>query len=142
PGMPRESALFVGDEDPDTRHFGAFDSQKERLLGVVSIYRAALEERPDVPDTWQLRGMATMPEVRGLGFGKALVAACVEAVIQENGGLLWCNARKSAVAFYARQGWEILGDEFEIPTAGPHFKMLIRLRSRDGSHLFGLRETA
>jgi predicted GNAT family N-acyltransferase len=77
--------------------------------------------------------MATVPEVRGLGFGKALVAACVNTVKEERGALLWCNARKGAVPFYARQGWKILGEEFDIPTAGPHFKMFIHLRTQDAA---------
>jgi len=41
--------------------------------------------------------------------------------------LLWANVRKPAVEFYRKHGWIIVSDEFEIPTAGPHFKMLRQL---------------
>jgi hypothetical protein len=36
---------------------------------------------------------------------------------------LWCNARSPATEFYRKHGWQIIGDEFVIPTAGPHYKM-------------------
>ena len=68
--------------------------------------------------------MATHPDVRGLGVGKALVAAC-EAVVREAGdGLLWCNARTNAIDFYVRLDWIVTSEEFDIPTVGPHRRML------------------
>ncbi len=83
---------------------------------------------PDVSPAWQLRGMATLPEVQGAGFGKALLDACVTAARKNGAALLWCNARTSAAAFYSKNGWEIVGGEFDIPTVGPHFRMLLALR--------------
>ncbi len=40
--------------------------------------------------------------------------------------LVWCNARVVAVPFYAKQGWEIVSEVFDIPTVGPHRAMLRR----------------
>jgi len=125
PGFPRESAVFAGDELATTRHFGAFDG--DRLVGVASLYLATLPEQPDIAPAWQLRGMATLPEVRGRGFGVALLAACVAHARRENATLLWCNARTGAAPFYRKHGWTIVGDEFDIPTVGPHFRMLLDL---------------
>jgi GNAT superfamily N-acetyltransferase len=121
-GFPRETAIFDGDEAPTTQHFGGFI--EERLEGVTSIYQVPCPDRPDAPRAWQLRGMATLPEVRGLGVGKALLAACESAVRNAGDSLLWCNARTSAIEFYARLGWSISSDEFNIPTVGPHRRML------------------
>jgi GNAT superfamily N-acetyltransferase len=125
PGFPRESAMFPGDDAPDTVHFGAFDG--ERMVGVASIYCTVMPERPDTTPAWQLRGMATLPEARGSGFGKALLDACVAHVRTERPVLLWCNARTSASPFYAKHGWQILGAEFDIPTVGPHFRMFFEV---------------
>jgi hypothetical protein len=54
------------------------------------------------------------------------------AAAEPNGkaGLLWCNARRTipAAGFYQKQGWTIVSDIFEIPTAGPHVKMSKRLK--------------
>ena len=125
PGFPRETAIFVGDDIATAQHFGAFDGGK--LVGVASMYLAPLPERAGVAPAWQLRGMATLPEVRGRGFGCALLDACVAHARAERAALLWCNARTSAAAFYAEHGWQILGGEFDIPTVGPHFRMVIEL---------------
>lgn len=122
PGFPRETAIFDGDDAPTTQHFGGFIDT--RLVGVASIYQVPCPDRPGVRRAWQLRGMATLPEIRGLGIGKALVAACENAVHEAGDSLLWCNARTSAIDFYAQRGWIISSDEFDIPTVGPHRRML------------------
>lgn len=126
PGFARETAVFDGDEAPGTLHFGAFDG--DNLAGVASIYLAPFPVQPEVSPTFQLRGMATLPEVRGAGFGKALLSACVAAAQENGAALIWCNARTSAADFYAKNGWRIVGDEFDIPTVGPHFRMCLALR--------------
>ena len=130
PGFPRETASFDGDDAPGTLHFGAFVG--DRLVGVASIYLVPCPEKitaqPGVSPAFQLRGMATLPEVRGAGFGKALLDACVAAARENGAAILWCNARTSAADFYAKNGWRIVGAEFDIPTVGPHFRMWIVLR--------------
>ena len=124
-GMPRESALFPGDDAAETTHFGAY--QHGQLVGVVSIYAAPCPERSLVSRATQLRGMATLPKVRGLGYGCALLQACSASATAQGSELLWCNARAVAVGFYAKHGWEVISDEFQIPTAGPHFRMALAL---------------
>ena len=126
PGFPRETAVFAGDELAETKHFGAFDGA--RLVGVASIYFASFPAQPDVSPAWHLRGMATLPEVRGAGFGRALLDACVAAAREKGAALIWCNARTSAAKFYTKNGWQIIGAEFDIPTVGPHFRMCCMLR--------------
>jgi GNAT superfamily N-acetyltransferase len=126
PGFSRETAVFDGDDAPGTLHLGAFDG--ERLVGVASIYLAPFPAQPGVTPAFQLRGMATLPEVRGAGFGKALLAACVSAAREKDAVLLWCNARTGAAKFYEKNGWQIVGDEFDIPTVGPHVRMWLGLR--------------
>lgn len=124
--MPPESAQFPGDELETTRHFGAFLSDGTQV-GVASIYPAPLPEAPEISGAWQLRGMATLPEVRGQGAGRALLQACMEAARAEGGTLLWCNARTGALDFYRKYGLTVVGEEFDIPTVGPHFRMRISL---------------
>jgi predicted GNAT family N-acyltransferase len=67
--------------------------------------------------------MATDPEVRGAGFGAALLAGCLDAVAEAGGSELWCNARMTAVGFYRRAGFEVVSDEFDVPGIGPHVVM-------------------
>lgn len=120
PHRPLAAAQFPGDDLPTTKHFGAF--QGAALVGITSLFLAEFPARPGVP-ALQLRGMATAPEVRGAGFGRALVAASVAYTRERGIKLIWCNARTSALGFYGKLGWEISGPEFEVPDVGPHFHM-------------------
>jgi ribosomal protein S18 acetylase RimI-like enzyme len=127
PGRPIESVRFPGDDAPTTRHFGAF--REGHLLGIASLYSAEMPERPGLP-AFQLRGMATAPEARGRGLGRALVCASIAFTCEGDVQLLWCNARSGAVGFYRKLGFEIVGGEFEIPDVGPHFRMVLRVTDR------------
>ncbi len=120
PHRPLAAAQFPGDDLPTTKHLGAF--QGGALVGIASLFLADFPARPGVP-ALQLRGMATAPEVRGAGFGRALVAASVAFTCERGIELIWCNARTSALGFYGKLGWEISGPEFEVPDVGPHFHM-------------------
>ena len=117
-GLPRESADFPGDLHPGTLHIGAFDG--ETAIGCASFMQ---NEWNGVP-AWQLRGMAVEDGYRSLGIGREILVFADEQIRQRGySSQLWCNARSPAVRFYRRCGWEAVGDEFDIPTAGPHFKM-------------------
>lgn len=124
PNRPVSASQFVGDDAPTTRHFGAFQAGKN--FGIASLFRVEMEDYPG-RSALQLRGMATAPEVRGAGFGRALVFACIDFARNIDAEILWCNARTSALGFYEKLGFEIVGKEFEIPDVGPHFRMLMEL---------------
>jgi GNAT superfamily N-acetyltransferase len=124
PGRPVEECSFPGDDDERTFHAGTF--LNGRIVSVASLY---LEPREgDAPGTaWRLRGMATEPGLRRSGAGRAALDACLEHARASGATVAWCNARTEAVGFYERLGWRVIGDEFEIPTVGPHFVMELRL---------------
>jgi len=67
--------------------------------------------------------MATAPEWRRRGVGSALLAAVIDHVATNGGGLLWCNARLGALGFYERAGFQARGDAWEEPVIGPHVAM-------------------
>ena len=117
PGRPAETALFPGDEDPSAVHFAAVAADGT-IVGVTSLYEEARADGPS--PAWRLRGMATAPSVRGLGVGGALVGACVDHVAAAGGGELWCNARVVASGFYARHGFEVVSNRFEVEGIGLH----------------------
>lgn len=122
-GLERSTAMFDGDEEPTTRHLAALDN--DRVIGCVTILHRPWENAP----AWQLRGMAIEPALQKGGIGRRLVAEVERIVLVDPSRLqLWCNARTPATAFYLRLGWTIVGPEFVIPTAGPHFKMQKRLQ--------------
>jgi ribosomal protein S18 acetylase RimI-like enzyme len=70
---------------------------------------------------YQIRGMAVLSEFQKKGFGEALLEYCENEIRLKSGNLIWFNARETAVGFYEKSGYEILGDQFEIPDVGPHY---------------------
>jgi predicted GNAT family N-acyltransferase len=74
--------------------------------------------------------MATDPRVRGLGAGRALVAEGLTRLSAPGAQLVWCDARKAAVGFYARIGFTVVTDEYQLSPVGPHRGMIIELPIR------------
>jgi predicted GNAT family N-acyltransferase len=68
--------------------------------------------------------MATSADLRGHGIGAELIAATVRHIAVSGGGLLWCNARVPAEAFYARAGFLAMDNRWDDPLIGPHVGML------------------
>lgn len=110
---------FKEDEFENTFHLGAFYNNK--LVGIASFMR----NRIDVVkgEQYQLRGMATLPEVRGMGAGRSLIEEAKRTLKAKDIDVLWCNARKEAVGFYKSLNFVTIGEEFEVQKVGPHFKM-------------------
>jgi GNAT superfamily N-acetyltransferase len=119
PHQPIDKVVYSGDDAPDTLHVGAF--LNDQLVGIATVARDALPQEPN-PQAWRLRGMATLPAVRRMGYGAALVRACIAHVAAHDGNLLWCNGRTSALAFYHALGFHEYGAEYESPAGtGPHY---------------------
>jgi len=121
PGLPPDSAILDRDDDPGTRHLGAFEGA--RLFGVATFFAEPCPLRA-ARGAWRLRGMATIPDMQGRGAGRALVAEGVRLATASGASLIWCNARVSARGFYEKLGFVAIGDEFRLPVAGPHYVMI------------------
>jgi len=120
PNRAVSECVFAHDDDPDTRHFGAFADGT--MVGIASVYHLSPPGTADA-GAWQLRGMAVLENSQRRGIGSALLQACREHVVARGVTRLWCNARTGAVPFYAKHGFEITGAEFIIPDVGPHYVM-------------------
>lgn len=120
-GLPRDTAIFPGDDAPDTVHVVAVDVGEE-VVGCATMIKSTW----DGQRAWQVRGMAVTPKLQRGGVG-GLMLKQLQQIAQESAAdvrLMWCNARSPAVGFYERHGWSIVSTEFVIETAGPHFKMV------------------
>lgn len=123
-GLPFETARFEGDEEATSRHFAARDG--DQIVGCATVHLRPFSETR--PVAWQLRGMAVDEAYRRGGVGSRLLDAVIDHLRADGRtDLLWCRARKPAVPFYKRHGFEVVSDEYDVPTAGPHFTMVKRL---------------
>lgn len=114
---------FEGDDDKDTFHLGAF--YQNELVGTATFMKNTIDS--EVKEQYQLRGMATLPKVRGKGAGKLLIEEAKRIIKEKGISFLWCNARIEAVGFYESLNFKIIGEEFEVQKVGPHYKMVTKL---------------
>lgn len=114
---------FNGDLDESTFHLGAFKENK--LVGIVSFMKSSNDNIQGTQ--YQLRGMATLPEVRGEGFGNLLIEKGTEILQQKAIEFVWCNAREIALGFYQKNEFQIIGQSFDIEKVGVHYKMVREL---------------
>ena len=74
----------------------------------------------------QLRQMAVHPKMERNGLG-ASILAFAENIARDTGyRILMMHARKTAMGFYEKQGYNIHGDEF-LEVSIPHYEMRKKL---------------
>lgn len=94
-------------------HFGVLDSNQ--LIGcVVGV--------PLSTTLIKIRQMAVLPERQRSGIGSFLIKNVEQALSGKGFHQIEMNARKVALGFYERLGYQIEGNEF-IEVNIPHFKM-------------------
>ncbi len=124
-GNPDSDVHYPQDDDPASFHLGA-DVGGE-LVGVASFTPAQTPHRPGTR-AWQLRGMAIAPAHQGLGLGSAVIGEAVARVRADGAAVLWCNARDTALGFYERRGFKVIGEGFVTADSGlPHHVMVLDL---------------
>ena len=93
--------------------FGAFED--EEMLGCCLLTK--IEK-----DTLRLREMAVKTALLGKGIGRVLMQFSENIARDRGMKKLVMHARKSAVGFYEKLGYKVVGKEFEEVTI-PHFIM-------------------
>jgi GNAT superfamily N-acetyltransferase len=118
---PHESLEELASHEPPGVHaVAAFEGDELIACGFVC---------PDgEAGAWRVRGMATRPEARGRGAGSAILDKLVDHARAHGATRVWCNARTPAISLYARAGFAVTSDEFEIAEIGPHVVMELRLQ--------------
>ncbi|HEX2062972.1 MAG TPA: GNAT family N-acetyltransferase [Acidimicrobiales bacterium] len=121
---PEAVVEFPGDHAEGAFHLGAVD-EAGTVVGVVSLFPEPTPHRPG-RRALRLRGMAVEPSLQGSGVGGALLAAAVTGARGSDYEVMWANARDTALEFYRRRGWEVVGDGFES-VGLPHHVVVLDL---------------
>ncbi|MFN9066674.1 MAG: GNAT family N-acetyltransferase [Bdellovibrionales bacterium] len=122
PGQPLVNSQYEEDYDPTTFHLGSFnESMKIVTVGTFIQQRHSYFFNSKL--SYRLRGMATEIEFQKKGYGKNLIIAAEKILIARSCDLLWFNARLSALDFYKKLGFKIMGEVFELPSIGSHIVM-------------------
>jgi GNAT superfamily N-acetyltransferase len=126
PHQEGDAVVLGGDDDQRAAHLGARDADGT-IVGIATISPQDCPWAPDRPGAWRLRGMATADELRGRGVGALVLGAAVRHARGHGAGLVWCNARVGALAFYTRAGFVAAGERYVDPLLGPHVPMQLDL---------------
>lgn len=119
--LPADTAVPSG-----SIHLGAFLSSG--CVGAVTLSPTGWPGQVPIPgrlsselrSCWQLRSMAVAGGFRGGGIGRQLLLAAQDLAWSRNVGLLWAAARTSALEFYTKAGWCVIGPEWDKAGVGPH----------------------
>jgi len=123
-GLTDDECQFQNDDAADTFHLGYYVN--DQLTCVASFHKQQYEGFAGAG--YQLRGMATLPQYQGKGYGNQLVNFAIVYLRGQQANYIWCNARKVAVRFYSNLGFEIISKEFDIPRIGPHYTMYLKVQ--------------
>ena len=100
-------------------HFGILCSKSSECL-------ACLIAIPEEDGLFKLKQMAVREDRQKEGLGARLLSE-VEARLASRGARqIYLHARETAIGFYAKSGYQVVGERFEEVTI-PHFRMEKRL---------------
>ena len=117
--------VFPEDGRPGAFHLAV--RKDDIILAVASFSEEPSPHRPG-RSAVRLRGMAVDQPFQRHGVGRLLVTTVIDRLRSEGVDVLWCNARDSAGGFYARLGFEVVGDGFVLPESGiAHHVMVLDL---------------
>lgn len=116
---PAATVVFSGDDDPTTLHLGIEGADGELL--AVSTWLVQPGPVDPAPTDRKLRGMAVADGWRGRGIGSILLEAGLRRVFAAGATAVWANARDTALGFYERHGFRVIGEGFVDDVTGlPH----------------------
>jgi GNAT superfamily N-acetyltransferase len=102
------------ENEKDDILLGCFDEEHLEACCILTGIEPA--------DTVKLRQMAVLDGLQGKGIGRALMNFAEKVARDAGYNKLTMHARKTAVGFYEKLGYNICGDEFEEVTV-PHYPM-------------------
>jgi predicted GNAT family N-acyltransferase len=136
PHWPLGSPMH-GDDNPDAIHLAALDPAGA-VVGACLVLPRPYPLRPEQPQAWRLRGMAIAAARQGQGVGGLVLAAAITEIRRRDGRVAWCDARSSALAFYAQHGFLLEGEEFRHAESGiPHYRMWRALAEAEPALVLG-----
>ena len=112
-----------GSEKDDWEHLADHVSARDpggRLLGVGRLHLSN-------PGEAQIRYMATEPDCRGRGVGLAVYNRLESIAAEHHVNYIALNARETALGFYLKLGYEIIGDGPLLFGQIPHKAMVKKL---------------
>lgn len=117
-GTPATHAHYPEDEYDDVVHYGIVHD--DIVIATSTWFTKECPERVGVL-AMQLKGMAVDDTLQTSGLGKQLIDAGLQLAQQNKAQVVWARARDTAVGFYEKCGFAVVGEGFiDEPTGMPH----------------------
>lgn len=101
------------DQEMNHIHIGVF--LNDQIIGILIL-------TPVNTYTVKMRQVAVSEEYQGQGIGTRLVSFAEKKALELGYRQIVLHSRKTAVSFYRKTGYEIIGDEF-MEVSIPHYAM-------------------
>jgi predicted GNAT family N-acyltransferase len=122
----RRSVFVVEQNVSESEEYDEFEASSTHFAAIMDdVVVGTCRYRSTAVGT-KLERFAVLEEYRGNSVGESLVAHCLDLVGEE--ACVYLHAQIQVVGFYAKFGFEKIGDQFE--EAGiRHFKMVLKGRN-------------
>lgn len=112
------------DDDESSAHHVTARTRDGRLVAVGRIHFTSADEA-------RIRYMATAPDWRGCGAGRAIAERLEQIAVKRGAARIVLDARSAAIGFYLRLGYEAVGPGPTLFGAIEHSRMRKRLAPTD-----------
>ncbi|PTQ76586.1 putative GNAT family N-acyltransferase [Nitrosomonas oligotropha] len=120
------TAVFISEQQvPEELEWDQFDAVSVHALVVNNAGQPVGTARL-LPDG-HIGRMAVLKEWRGQGLGSALLTRLLQVLVKRHQFQAQLHAQTSAIPFYKKFGFEIVGEEF-IEAGIPHVKMTLSIK--------------
>ncbi len=127
-GTPSRDARYDEDDMNGTVHLAV---RSDGDVVATSTWITRPWPHDELAAAVQLRGMAVAKHLQGRGLGSFLLAAGVCHAKELGAKYVWARARDSALYFYDRHGFVIVGDEFIDETSGFSHHLVVQSVTRN-----------
>lgn len=122
-GTPSQDPRYAEDEDDSTVHL-VMRNDAGVIVATSTWLPRPFPAEPNAPGV-QLRGMAVDKTLQSRGVGAVLLAAGIERARGLGAHNVWARARDAALAFYERNGMNVVGDAFLDDATGMSHHLVV-----------------
>ena len=122
-GTPSQNPRYPEDDDVDSMHLAALHD--DTVIATSTWLPRPWLHEPSSRAT-QLRGMAVAKSLQSSGVGGLLLQAGIDRAAESGSRFVWARARDTAIRFYEKHGFLVVGDQFidEATGVGHHLVVL------------------
>ena len=124
-GTPSQNPRYPEDDLDITTHLVARNANGV-IVATSTWLTRPFPPQPEVSGV-QLRGMAVDTSLQSHGIGAIVLAAGVQRAFASGAVNVWARARDTALAFYERNGFAVIGDAFLDDATGMSHHLVVTI---------------